>query len=73
MQAFANEGEEQRKFRIGNEAFFRSKLENYKVMGEFSLFWRFSLGLMYTATLVGGGYYIAKGEMDLADLAMFAL
>jgi len=73
VQAFANEKEELRKFRIGNEAFFKSKLTNYRVMGSFNLFWRISLGLMFTATIVGGGYFIARGEMDAASLAMFAL
>ena len=73
VQAFANEDMEKHKFKEGNNAFLKSKLANYKVMGEFNLFWRFSLGLMFTVTLAGGGYFIAIGEMDLADLAMFAL
>ena len=33
----------------------------------------FFQGLMYLITLVYGGYLIARGQMQAADLAMYAL
>ena len=33
----------------------------------------FFQGMMYLVTLVFGGYLIAKGQMNPADLAMYAL
>ena len=33
----------------------------------------FFQGMMYLVTLVYGGYLIANGEMQTADLAMYAL
>ncbi len=73
VQAFANEEVEGRKFKKGNEAFFHSKHENYKAMGLFHSGNTFFIGVIYTVTLVMGGYFIAKGEMEVSDLAMYAL
>lgn len=69
VQSFANEKVEQKKFRKSNHAFLMSKDDNYKCMGSFMSWNLFFQGMMYLVTLVYGGYLIAKGTMQVGDLA----
>ena len=73
VQSFANEDIEHAKFKKSNEAFLLSKRDNYRCMGSFMSSNLFFQGMMYLVTLVYGGYLIANGEMQTADLAMYAL
>ena len=73
VQSFANEDIERAKFKKSNEAFLVSKKDNYHCMGSFMSSNLFFQGMMYLVTLVYGGYLIAQGEMQTADLAMYAL
>ena len=73
VQSFANEDIEREKFKKSNEAFLVSKRDNYHCMGGFMSSNLFFQGMMYLVTLVYGGYLIAQGEMQTADLAMYAL
>ena len=73
VQSFANEDIERAKFKKSNEAFLVSKRDNYHCMGGFMSSNLFFQGMMYLVTLVYGGYLIAQGEMQAADLAMYAL
>lgn len=73
VQSFANEEIERDKFRHSNENFLHSKDANYRCMGSFMSCNLFFQGLMYLVTLVFGGWLIAKGQMETADLAMYAL
>ncbi len=73
VQSFANEDIERAKFKKSNEAFLVSKRDNYHCMGGFMSSNLFFQGMMYLVTLVYGGYLIAQGEMQTADLAMYAL
>lgn len=73
VQSFANEDIEHAKFKKSNEAFLVSKRDNYHCMGSFMSSNLFFQGMMYLVTLVYGGYLIAQGEMQTADLAMYAL
>lgn len=73
VQSFANEDIEHNKFQKSNEAFLLSKRDNYRCMGSFMSSNLFFQGMMYLVTLVYGGYLIANGEMQTADLAMYAL
>lgn len=73
VQSFANEDIECAKFKKSNEAFLVSKRDNYHCMGSFMSSNLFFQGMMYLVTLVYGGYLIAQGEMQTADLAMYAL
>ena len=73
VQSFANEDIEHDKFQKSNEAFLLSKRDNYRCMGSFMSSNLFFQGMMYLVTLVYGGYLIANGEMQTADLAMYAL
>lgn len=73
VQSFANEEIERDKFRHSNENFLHSKDANYRCTGSFMSGNLFFQGLMYLVTLVFGGWLIAKGQMETADLAMYAL
>ncbi len=73
VQSFANEEVERQKFRKSNHGFLLSKRDNYKCMGSFMGCNLFFQGMMYLMTLVFGGFLIAKGQMQAADLAMYAL
>ena len=73
VQSFANEDVERKKFRKSNQGFLLSKDANYKCMGTFMGSNLFFQGMMYLVTLVFGGFLIAKGQMDVADLTMYAL
>lgn len=73
VQSFANEEIERDKFRHSNENFLHSKDANYRCMGSFMSGNLFFQGLMYLVTLVFGGWLIANGQMETADLAMYAL
>ena len=73
VQSFANEEIEREKFCHSNENFLKSKNANYRCMGTFMSGNLFFQGLMYLVTLVFGGWLIAKGQMEVADLAMYAL
>lgn len=73
VQSFANEEIEREKFKKSNQGFLISKDANYKCMGSFMSGNLFFQGMMYLVTLVFGGWLIAHGKMEAADLAMYAL
>lgn len=73
VQSFTNEDIEHEKFKKSNLAFLKSKQDNYLCMGSFMSWNLFFQGMMYLVTLVYGGYLIAHGEMQVGDLAMYAL
>lgn len=73
VQSFANEDIEREKFKKSNQGFLISKDANYRCMGSFMSGNLFFQGMMYLLTLVWGGWLIAHGQMEAADLAMYAL
>ncbi|HEX2927210.1 MAG TPA: ABC transporter ATP-binding protein [Ruminiclostridium sp.] len=73
VQSFANEDLEREKFCESNLRFLDSKRESYLIMGSFHAGNSFFQGLLYTVVLVSGGYFIAKGTLKAADLAIYAL
>ena len=73
VQSFANEDIEREKFKKSNQGFLSSKNANYRCMGSFAGGNLFFQGMMYLMTLVFGGWLIAHGQMEPADLAMYAL
>ena len=74
VQSFANEkGRKREILKKSNHSFLLSKDANYRCMGSFMGWNLFFQGMMYLVTLVYGGYLIAHGAMDAADLAMYAL
>ena len=42
-------------------------------MGQFQMASSFFTGALYTATIVGGGLFVAQGILDPADMVMYAL
>ena len=73
VQSFANEDIEREKFKKSNQSFLISKDANYRCMGSFTGGNLFFQGMMYLVTLIFGGWLIAHGKMEAADLAMYAL
>ena len=73
IKSFGNETLEKEKFAGKNNAFFQSRVENYRVMGFFHSGNALFQGLLYVAILTGGGWYISRGELEPAQLAIYAL
>lgn len=73
VQSFANEDLEREKFSGSNLQFLDSKISSYRIMGSFHAGNGLFEGLLYTAVLVSGGYFIAEGTLEVTDLAVYAL
>lgn len=73
VKSFANEDLEREKFCTSNLQFLDSKVSSYRIMGSFHAGNGLFQGLLYTAVLVSGGYFIAQGTLEVADLAVYAL
>ena len=73
VKSFANEELERKRFGRSNVEFLHSKERNYKRMGIFHAGNNFFQGMLYLTVLVSGGYFVAKGSLDPADLAVYAL
>lgn len=72
-KAFANESEEQEKFRRSNDVFRNAKQGYYRAMGLFNSGMEFSTGVMQVAVIGMGGFLIMRGSMDYIDLVTFTL
>ncbi len=73
VKSFTGEEIEQRKFDKSNLAFLDSKQANYRQMGFFHSGNSMFEGLMFMTVLVAGGFFIAKGELSVEDLDIYAL
>lgn len=73
VKSFGTEATERRKFGHANEAFLDTKKRSYSFMGAFHAMNSLFLGVLYTVTVVGGGYFVAIGTLDVTDLAIYAL
>lgn len=73
VQSFANEPIENEKFARANQAFYRSKENNYKAMGSYYSGTLFFQGLLYVVVVGLGGWLVYKGELAASELAAFAL
>ncbi len=73
VKSFANEELERHKFSTSNLDFLDSKKSSYLMMGGFHAGNTFFQGLLYTAVLVSGGFFIANGSLKATDLAIYAL
>lgn len=73
VKAFANEKLESKKFAASNEAYLDSKVRNYQAMGLFNASVSGFTGVLYVVVAVYGGYLIARGRLQPADLATYAL
>ena len=72
-KAFANEDQENEKFRTSNDRFKGAKRGYYKAMAIYNAGLEFALPVMNVLTIAAGGYFIMKGQMDYIDLVTFAL
>ena len=72
-KAFANEGEELRKFEASNDSFKTSKREFHKAMGRFNATMEFFLCILSAVVIAAGGFFIMRGWMDTVDLITFSL
>ena len=73
VKSFGGEAAEEEKFRVANEAFLDTKKRSYRFMGAFHGMSSLFMGMLYTVTIVGGGYFVAQGTLQVNDLAIYAL
>lgn len=73
VKSFGNEELEHEKFKSSNLKFLDSKVSSYRIMGTFRAGNAFFEGLLYMTVLVSGGFFIANGSLNAADLAVYAL
>lgn len=73
VKAFANEDIENAKFEKGNQEFLRLKKNGYRVMGIFSTSTRIFDGLMNLVVILGGGYFLMKGQILPGDMVAYVM
>ena len=73
VKGFATEDAEGEKFRASNDAYLDSKTRMYRAMGRYQAAIAVMMGALNTVVVVLGGWLIARGQMEAADLATYAL
>ena len=73
VKGFAAEDAEGEKFRASNDAYLDSKTRMYRAMGRYQAAIAVMMGALNTVVVVLGGWLIARGQMEAADLATYAL
>ncbi len=73
VKSFAAEDAEGEKFRASNDAYLDSKTRMYRAMGRYQAAIAVMMGALNTVVVVLGGWLIARGQMEAADLATYAL
>ena len=73
VKGFAAEEAEGEKFRASNDAYLDSKTRMYRAMGSYQAAIAVMMGALNTVVVVLGGWLIARGQMEAADLATYAL
>lgn len=73
VKSFGNEDVELGKFDASNRRFVDTKENSYRFMGSFHAVNSVFTGVLYTITVVGGGYFVATGGLAVTDLAIYAL
>ncbi|MEE3470030.1 MAG: ABC transporter ATP-binding protein [Butyrivibrio hungatei] len=73
VKSFTGEEIEEKKFDKSNLAFLESKKDNYKQMALFHSGNNFFEGLLFVTVIVAGGVFIAKRQMTVEDMAIYAL
>ena len=71
-KAFANEDQENAKFRASNERYKHSKREWYRAMGTFFSSMEFTTSALQVVVIALGGLFIMRGTMDYIDLITFS-
>ena len=73
VKTFAAEQGERETFHASNGRYRKSKEKSYMAMGIFHGGSHFLQGMLYVVMLVSGGFFIARGQLDYTDLAIYAL
>ncbi|MDY2777143.1 MAG: ABC transporter ATP-binding protein [Collinsella sp.] len=73
VKSFANEDTERRKFRVANDRYLASKVNQYHAMGAYQATSAVMTGVHYITIVVLGGYLVATQRMSAVDMATFAL
>lgn len=73
VKSFANEETERAKFRISNEAYLQSKVNQYHAMGAYQATSALMTGALYATIVILGGWLVAQGDLRPVDMATFAL
>ena len=73
VKSFANEDLERQKFEKSNLQFLDSKERNYRRMGSYHAGNNLFQGILFTTVLVSGGFFVARGDILVTDLAVYAL
>ena len=73
VKSFANEDLENKKFKVGNDAFLEAKKNNYKYMGGYNSGLTAFTTMMNLLVIVSGGLMITKNMISVTDLVTFLL
>lgn len=73
VKSFANEDLENKKFKVGNDAFLEAKKNNYKYMGGYNSGLTAFTTMINLLVIVSGGLMIIKGVISVTDLVTFLL
>ena len=73
VKSFANEEIEEQKFRKGNDVFFESKLENYRLMAQYFSGINGFTTLLNVIVVIVGAWFITGQMMPVTDLVTFLL
>jgi len=72
-KSFVNEQYEERRFDQANEAFRRSRKSAFRAMAEYSSGLNFFTNILNVAVLGAGAWFMAAGQIDLADLTAYLM
>lgn len=73
VKSFANEDLENKKFKVGNDAFLEAKKNNYKYMGGYNSGLTAFTTMINLLVIVSGGLMIIKDMISVTDLITFLL
>lgn len=73
VKSFANEEIEEKKFKVGNDAFLDSKRENYLLMAQYQSGINGFTTLLNVVVVIVGAYFITGKLMPVTDLVTFLL
>ncbi len=73
VKSFTGEAHERGRFAEGNTSFTKAKSLAYYVMARFDSGVTLFSNLMLLVTLIGGGFFLLRGEIDTGEMAAFIL
>ncbi len=73
VKTFAAEEGEKQNFHRANGRYRKSKEKSYMAMGMFQGGNNFLQGMLYVVVVISGGVFVARGSLEVADLAIYAL